>query len=123
MSHTNDLQSSMIKTSNDVQDSVSSANIKLLSFSCTNIKTSATFFQDFEKDIDIYLVQEHWHIFGTRTLTYIWYKNIDIFVKRSNDNSNKIEKDSKHRLQMLTYSTENQEQSMDDSITHQNCTF
>jgi hypothetical protein len=26
------------------------------------IKTNATFFQDFEKDIDIYLVQEHWHI-------------------------------------------------------------
>ena len=59
MSHTNDLKSSMIKTSNDVQDSVSSANIELLSFSCKNIKTSATFFQDFEKDIDIFLVQEH----------------------------------------------------------------
>jgi hypothetical protein len=59
MSHTHDLQSSMIKTSNDVQDSVSSANIKLLSFSCKNNKTSGTFFQDFEKDIDIYLVQEH----------------------------------------------------------------
>jgi hypothetical protein len=39
-------------------------------------------------------------------------------VKRSNDNSNKIEKDNNHRPQMLTYSTENQEQSMDDSITH-----
>jgi len=50
----------MIKTSNDVQDSVSSANIKLLSFNCKNIKTSGTFFQDFEKDIDIFLVQEHW---------------------------------------------------------------
>jgi hypothetical protein len=52
----------MIKTSNDVQDSVSSANIELLSFSCKDIKTRATFFQDFEKDIDIFLVQEHWHI-------------------------------------------------------------
>ena len=39
-------------------------------------------------------------------------------VKRSNDNSNKIEKDNKHRPQMLNYSTENQEESMDDSITH-----
>lgn len=39
-------------------------------------------------------------------------------MKRSNDNSNKIEKDSKQRPRMLTYSTENQEQSMDDSITH-----
>jgi hypothetical protein len=39
-------------------------------------------------------------------------------VKRSNDNSNKIEKDNNHRPQMLIYSTENQEQSMDDSITH-----
>ena len=58
-----------------------------------------------------------------KTLTYFWYKNIDIFVKRSNDNSSKIEKDSKHRPHMLTYSTENQEQSMDDSIAHQNCTF
>ena len=27
-------------------------------------------------------------------------------VKRSNDNSNKIEKDNNHRPQMLTYSTE-----------------
>jgi hypothetical protein len=41
-------------------------------------------------------------------------------VKRSNANSNKIEKDSKNRPQMVTYSTENQEQSMDDSITHIN---
>jgi hypothetical protein len=48
-----------VKTSYEVQDSVSSANIKLLSFSCKNNKTSGTFFQDFEKDIDIYLVQEH----------------------------------------------------------------
>ena len=38
---------------------VSSANIELLSFSCKDIKTRATFFQDFEKDIDIFLVQEH----------------------------------------------------------------
>ncbi|CAG2193477.1 unnamed protein product [Mytilus edulis] len=48
------------ESSNQNSEQGSSKKLNILSFNCKNLKTSGNFIRKMEKEIDIFLIQEHW---------------------------------------------------------------